>query len=106
AHRKVNHSVRQRLHYASDLTAGMTRAVQGGGIASYRYANGRKVRSARQLQRIAALGIPPAWTDVWICPHARGHLQATGRDARRRKQYIYHADWIAERDSNKFSALV
>jgi DNA topoisomerase-1 len=77
-----------------------------GSSAIYRDAHGRAVRGARQLQRITALGIPPAWTDVWICPNTHGHLQATGRDARRRKQYIYHADWIAERDSNKFSALV
>jgi DNA topoisomerase-1 len=97
--------MRHRLHYANDLTAGITRTVQRG-IAIYAYANGRRVRSARQLQRIASLGIPPAWTNVWICPNGHGHLQATGRDARRRKQYIYHADWIAERDSNKFSALV
>lgn len=98
-------SMKQRLHYTNDLAAGMKRAIHDG-LATYSYANGRRVRGARQLQRIASLGIPPAWTDVWICPNPRGHLQATGRDARRRKQYIYHADWIAERDSNKFSALV
>ncbi len=94
----------RRLRYANDCAPGIQRAMQGGAIL-YRYPNGRKVRAARELERIAALGIPPAWSDVWICPHGRGHLQATGRDARRRKQYIYHTAWIAERDSNKFSAL-
>jgi DNA topoisomerase I len=95
--------MKRRLHYANDSVPGITRST--GSVLTYRYPNGRKVRAARQLQRVAALGIPPAWTDVWICPDGRGHLQATGRDARRRKQYLYHADWVAERDSNKFSAL-
>ena len=63
------------------------------------------VRDPRTLARIAALAIPPAWTDVWICSNDSGHLQATGRDARHRKQYVYHAAWVAERDSNKFDAL-
>ena len=57
----------QRLHYSNDLAAGIKRAFQGG-IATYSYANGRRVRGARQLQRIGSLGIPPAWTEVWICP--------------------------------------
>jgi DNA topoisomerase I len=96
--------MKRRLHYANDSAPGITRSIQGGS-PTYRQANGRKVRGLRQLRRISSLGIPPAWTDVWICPNERGHLQATGRDARRRKQYVYHADWVAERDSNKFSAL-
>ncbi len=96
--------MKRRLHYANDSAPGISRSMEGE-TAVYRQPNGRRVLSARQLQRIASLGIPPAWTDVWICPNARGHLQVTGRDARRRKQYLYHADWVAERDSNKFSAL-
>lgn len=77
-----------------------------GAEPSYRHPDGRAVKAARTLTRITALGIPPAWTDVWICASGRGHLQATGRDARHRKQYVYHADWTASRDSNKFAALV
>jgi DNA topoisomerase I len=96
--------MKRRLHYANDSAAGITRTTQGG-TTIYRLPNGHRVRGRRQLARIDSLGIPPAWTDVWICPNERGHLQATGRDARRRKQYLYHADWILERDSNKFSAL-
>src|SRR5262249_14754591 len=64
----------------------------------YVAANGRHVRGQAELQRIRALVIPPAWKDVWICPDPRGHLQATGRDARGRKQYRYHRLWRAVRD--------
>jgi DNA topoisomerase-1 len=66
---------------------------------------GRRIRDAKSLARIAALAIPPAWTDVWICPSPRGHLQATGRDARGRKQYRYHRAWHATRDETKFERL-
>ena len=58
------------------------------------------------MRRLASLAVPPAWTDVWINPNPRGHLQATGRDARRRKQFRYHPRWTAERDADKFSHLV
>jgi DNA topoisomerase-1 len=75
------------------------------GIVTYRHASGRAVRDQQMLDRIESLAIPPAWTDVWICASDDGHLQATGKDARRRKQYLYHPVWIAERDSNKFDAL-
>jgi DNA topoisomerase-1 len=64
------------------------------------------VRDARELKRIRGLVIPPAWTDVWICPSPRGHIQATGRDARGRKQYRYHPRWRAVRDENKFSRMI
>jgi len=57
------------------------------------------------MRRLAGLAVPPAWTDVWINPNPRGHLQATGRDARRRKQFRYHPRWTAERDADKFSHL-
>ena len=62
--------------------------------------------SERTLARIRALAIPPAWRDVWICPDARGHLQATGRDARGRKQYLYHPEWRTQRDATKFDRMV
>jgi DNA topoisomerase-1 len=71
----------------------------------YRRTDGRPVRREADLKRIRTLAIPPAWTDVWICPDPRGHLQATGRDARGRKQYRYHPQWRAHRDSNKFDRL-
>jgi DNA topoisomerase-1 len=86
---------------------------QGGGIRrqksrlGFRYINsaGRVIRKASELKRIRALVIPPAWTDVWICPDPRGHLQATGRDARGRKQYRYHSRWRLCRDETKFDRL-
>ena len=71
----------------------------------YRATNGRLVRDAATLKRIRALVIPPAWTDVWICTDARGHIQATGRDARGRKQYRYHAQWRTTRDETKFDRM-
>ena len=71
----------------------------------YRRADGRPVRSAADLKRIRALAIPPAWKDVWISADPKGHLQATGRDARGRKQYRYHAGWRASRDGNKFDRM-
>ncbi len=67
---------------------------------------GRRIANPRTLGRVRSLVIPPAWTDVWINPRPRGHLQASGRDARGRKQYIYHADWRATRDSSKFDNLI
>jgi DNA topoisomerase-1 len=67
--------------------------------------NGRVIRRAAELKRIRSLAIPPAWTDVWICADPRGHLQATGRDARGRKQYRYHNDGRACRDENKFDRM-
>jgi DNA topoisomerase-1 len=68
--------------------------------------DGRAITNREELQRIASLVIPPAWTDVWICPHASGHLQATGRDARGRKQYRYHTRWRIVRDEVKYGRLV
>jgi DNA topoisomerase-1 len=71
----------------------------------YRRADGRVIRNPADLKRIRALVIPPAWKDVWICPDPKGHLQATGRDARGRKQYRYHPQWRTHRDTNKFERL-
>jgi DNA topoisomerase-1 len=81
------------------------RARRGKGFA-YTDEHGRTVRDPATLARIRALAIPPAWTDVWICPSATGHIQATGRDAKGRKQYRYHARWRALRDANKYRRLV
>jgi len=67
---------------------------------------GKSGSSPRLLERIRKLAIPPAWTDVWICPDPRGHLQATGRDARGRKQYRYHADWRLAKDADKFERML
>lgn len=67
---------------------------------------GRQVTRPAELERIAALAVPPAWTDVWICPDPVGHVQATGRDARGRKQYRYHRDYRARRESEKFADLI
>ena len=93
------------LRYSSDDEPGISRRKAGRGF-SYRTERGGIVGSDRQLARIRALGIPPAWTGVWICADARGHLQATGRDVRGRKQYLYHADWRAVRDETKFERML
>jgi DNA topoisomerase-1 len=74
------------------------------GFKYYR-ADGRLIRNRAELKRIARLAIPPAWKDVWICPDPRGHLQATGRDARGRKQYRYHSEWRQTRDDTKYERL-
>jgi DNA topoisomerase-1 len=93
------------LRYTSDDTAGIRRRRAGKG---WRYfdANGDAIRDVEDLRRIRALVIPPAWTDVWINPDPRGHIQATGRDERGRKQYRYHDRWRAVRDESKFEQLV
>jgi DNA topoisomerase-1 len=77
------------------------------GTLGFRYyrPDGRPLKRAADLKRIRALAIPPAWKDVWICPDPRAHLQATGRDARGRKQYRYHPEWRAHRDGDKFDRL-
>lgn len=93
------------LHYTSDAMPGLRRQRHGRGFA-YRDVRGRSVRDAATLARIRQLAIPPAYTDVWICADARGHLQATGRDARGRKQYRYHAAWQAERGARKYERLI
>src|SRR5678809_387823 len=92
------------LVYTTDDTPGIRRT---GKPKAFRYVgpSGRAV-SRRDLDRIRALVIPPAWTDVWICPSRRGHLQAAGRDARGRKQYRYHARWREVRDGTKYGRLI
>jgi DNA topoisomerase IB len=93
------------LRYVSDADPGLRREQAGRGFR-YRDAAGAVVRDADVLARIRSLAIPPAWTSVWICADPRGHLQATGRDARGRKQYRYHPRWHAVRGDGKFSRLV
>ncbi|SFJ50121.1 DNA topoisomerase IB [Planctomicrobium piriforme] len=93
-----------RLVYISSQIAGYTRQQRGSGFV-YFCPDGSLVKDAAILGRIAALVIPPAWTDVWICRRPRGHLQATGRDQRGRKQYIYHARWQAAANLEKFANL-
>jgi DNA topoisomerase-1 len=93
------------LRHSGDEEPGLRR-VRRGKSFSYRDADGAVVRDAATLSRIRALAIPPAWTDVWIAADARGHIQATGRDARGRKQYRYHAKWRGVRDAAKFYRLV
>jgi DNA topoisomerase-1 len=84
---------------------GITRRRQGRGFV-YLHPNGRRVRDEQTLARIRGLAIPPAWRDVWICPDERGHLQAVGTDAAGRRQYLYHPDWRARRDRQKFHRVV
>nr|WP_235871583.1 DNA topoisomerase IB [Pseudoxanthomonas winnipegensis] len=93
------------LVYVSDAEPGYSRRRAGKGFG-YRDPEGRAVRDALTLTRIRALAIPPAYTEVWICLQERGHLQATGRDARRRKQYRYHPDWMQITGEGKFDRIV
>ncbi|KQP60729.1 DNA topoisomerase IB [Methylobacterium sp. Leaf112] len=93
------------LAYVDESTPGLTRRRSGTGFA-YRDPKGAPVRDAKTLARIRALAIPPAYTDVWICARANGHIQATGRDAKGRKQYRYHADFRAARDQTKFEHIM
>src|SRR5438874_4134285 len=93
------------LRYVSDLSSGIRRKRAGKGF-TYSNGEGRGIRDSGTIRRIKGLAIPPAWTDVWICPDPRGHLQATGRDARRRKQYRYHARWREVRDAVKYDRML
>jgi DNA topoisomerase-1 len=92
------------LTYCSDAYPGLTRVRSGSGV-SIRDSDGRVIRDKAVLDRIRTLAIPPAWTDVWICPRATGHIQATGRDVKGRKQYRYHDDWSSHRSGNKFDKM-
>ena len=93
------------LRYVSDTSPGIRRRRAGRGF-SYLTPDGGPVRDKATLARIRSLAIPPAYTDVWICPIPNGHLQATGRDARGRKQYRYHPRWREVRDETKFGRMV
>jgi DNA topoisomerase-1 len=93
------------LRYLTDTQAGIERRRAGKGF-SYRDPQGRRIQNRDTLERIRRLAVPPAWTQVWISPLSNSHLQATGRDARGRKQYRYHAEWRAIRDETKFGRLL
>ena len=94
----------QGLTWCSDELPGIRRTAAGDGF-HYHDAQGRPVTDEKALDRIRALAIPPAWTDVWICPRASGHIQAIGRDVKGRKQYRYHPDWSAHAAETKFERL-
>ncbi len=96
--------VPEGLTWCSDENAGLSRRRSGTG---FRYLDkaGKTIGDTRVLDRIRGLAIPPAWTDVWICPRATGHIQATGRDAKGRKQYRYHPDWSRHASESKFDRL-
>src|SRR5213083_693985 len=92
------------LQYVSDEKPGYRRRLN---CKDFKYLDkeGKRIRDEQRVLRIKRLAIPPAWTDVWICPSPSGHIQATGRDARGRKQYRYHDRWRELRDANKFDRL-
>ena len=99
------HARASGLLYVSDTEPGIRRKRRGSHF-HYLGSNGRPVTASRTLDRIRRLAIPPAYTDVWICREPRGHLQATGRDARQRKQYRYHPAWRETRDNGKFARMI
>ncbi|HTK35709.1 MAG TPA: DNA topoisomerase IB [Caulobacteraceae bacterium] len=92
------------LTYVSDEGPGIRRRRSGSGF-TYRGPDGKPVRDPATLARIRKLAIPPAYEEVWICPDPNGHIQATGRDARGRKQYRYHPDWRSARDETKYARM-
>ena len=93
------------LRYTSDETPGIRRKRSGTAFV-YSALDGKRITDEEELARIRKLAVPPAYEDVWICADDRGHLQATGRDARGRKQYRYHADWRAVRDESKYGRMI
>ncbi|HSF38272.1 MAG TPA: DNA topoisomerase IB [Thermoanaerobaculia bacterium] len=94
------------LRYVTDDIPGIRRRRCGPKGFCYVDPQGKTVKDPKELERIRKLAIPPAWTDVWICPRPNGHLQATGRDARGRKQYRYHTNWREVRDETKFGRMI
>lgn len=95
----------QGLRFTSDEDPGIRRVRRGRGFA-YLAPGGRRITDPATLARIRRLAVPPAYRDVWICLDSRGHLQATGRDARGRKQYRYHREWRESRDAAKFDRML
>lgn len=93
------------LRYVGDRSHGIVRRRRGSGFV-YLAPSGKQLRDRDSLARIRSLVIPPAWTDVWICPDGRGHIQAIGRDQRGRTQYRYHPKWREVRDGNKFQRMI
>jgi DNA topoisomerase I len=94
------------LRYVSDQDPGIRRKPARGQGFNYVRSDGSAVTDEKTLDRIRKLAIPPAWTDVWICPQANGHIQAVGRDQKGRKQYRYHDRWREVRDSTKYDRLI
>ena len=93
------------LRYLPDTKPGISRKLQGKHF-NYFNAKGEPVTDEKTLERIKKLVIPPAWTNVWICPSPNGHIQATGRDLKGRKQYIYHPEWQNNRSQSKFGRML
>src|SRR4051812_8790077 len=93
------------LRYVVDNVPGIRRLKRGQSF-TFVDAQGKPVRDPEELRRIKRLAIPPAWRDIWISPYANGHLQATGKDVRGRKQYRYHPDWRSVRDETKYSRMM
>lgn len=93
------------LRYVTDTLPGTHRKRVGKSF-SYIGLDGKPIRDPKELAHIKSLGIPPAWTDVWICPNPLGHLQAAGKDAKGRKQYRYHPRWRAVRDATKYDRMI
>jgi DNA topoisomerase-1 len=93
------------LRYVTDDRPGYTRKAKGDDFAWFD-ADGKPIRDEQRLLRLKRLGIPPAWSDVWVCPAPNCHIQATGRDARGRKQYVYHERWREVRDENKYDRMI
>jgi len=102
-HRKA--ASRAGLNYVTDGVPGITRRRAGKGWIFFR-PDGERITDPDQRRRISSLAIPPAWTDVWICPDPQGHIQATARDARGRKQYRYHQGYREARDQSKFRRML
>ena len=95
------------LRYSHDNKPGFTRQPAAGGKGfDYFDKEGKRITDEEEITRIDSLAIPPAYRDVWICPHKNGHLQATGKDDRGRKQYRYHPKWRATADANKYSRVM
>lgn len=95
----------EKLHYIQDDVPGFSRQPYRG---KFRYLDqhGQVLTAEKDISRIVALRIPPAWENVWICTRANGHLQATGRDAKGRKQYLYHAEWRRQREAKKYEHMI
>jgi DNA topoisomerase-1 len=101
----VQTALKAGLRYVSDVFPGIRRQRSDDGFV-YIGTDGLEITDDAEIQRIKKIGIPPAWNDVWICPSPLGHIQATGRDARKRKQYRYHPTWREFRDENKFDRML
>jgi DNA topoisomerase I len=101
----VESAERAGLRYVTDAWRGIRRKLVGERFV-YEGSDGKRITNERTLERIRMLAIPPAWTDVWICPSANGHLQVTARDAKGRKQYRYHPRYREIRDETKFDRMI